>query len=129
VDARTARDVALGGALGTGMRLVVVLPLAAAVGGATAGRILVANLVGTAVLAAVIARADDAPAWAARVPFLGVGLLGGLTTFSSLAVALAVLLEGGRVRAAIALAAASLAGGVIVAMLAARAVSRAARSA
>lgn len=121
VERRVLARVALGGALGTALRLVVLLPLAAALTGTSALRLLTVNLVGTALLAVLAVRADASSVWAERVPLLGVGLLGGLTTFSSLAVGLAVLVADGRPAAALGLAAASLVGGCGVALVAGRA--------
>ena len=79
--------IALGGALGTGVRLLVGvllgggLVLAADPPGVPA--LLLVNTLGAALLGAVVARPPVPERW---MPALTTGLLGGLTTFSTLVV-------------------------------------------
>jgi CrcB protein len=78
---------------------------------------LVANIVGTAVLAgAARAVADGAPDWVLLV--LGAGLAGGITTFSALALDAVTLWGAGRRAGAAWYLAATLASGVVAAWLA-----------
>lgn len=107
--------VLVGGAVGTGARLLVdvVLPH-----GGTAfpvGTLLV-NLVGSFALGLLVTRVwPVAPEWL-RVG-LGPGLLGSFTTFSALAVSAVELTTAGAGAAAIAYLAASLVGGIAAAAL------------
>ncbi len=74
--------IALGGAVGTGSRLLVGgLVLSAAPPGPV--RLLLLNVVGAGLLGWVVARRPVAEAW---MPALGTGLLGGMTTFSAMVV-------------------------------------------
>jgi CrcB protein len=74
--------IALGGALGTGLRLLAGgLVLAAAPPGAL--RLLAINVVGAILLGLVSARPPVPAAW---MPALTTGLLGGFTTFSTMIV-------------------------------------------
>jgi CrcB protein len=77
-------QVAIGGALGTGVRLLVAVPVALAVTGPSPLRLLAVNVAGAGILGALLG-AQDRLAWLPPfLPFLGVGLLGGMTTFSSM---------------------------------------------
>jgi CrcB protein len=74
--------IALGGAVGTGLRLLVGgLVLAATPSGPL--RLLALNVVGAGLLGWSVARRPVPEAW---MPALGAGLLGGLTTFSTMVV-------------------------------------------
>jgi fluoride exporter len=75
--------IALGGAVGTGLRLL--LGGSAALAAASPGplRLLAINVVGAAALGWVLARDPLPAAW---TPAITTGLLGGLTTFSSMVV-------------------------------------------
>jgi CrcB protein len=74
--------IALGGALGTGIRLLVGgLVLSATPPGPL--RLLVLNVVGAGLLGWLLARRPVPERW---MPALGTGLLGGLTTFSTMIV-------------------------------------------
>jgi len=74
--------IALGGAIGTGLRLFVGgLVLSAAPPGPL--RLLALNVVGAGVLGWLLARRPVPDAW---MPALGAGLLGGFTTFSTMVV-------------------------------------------
>jgi CrcB protein len=86
--------IALGGALGTALRLAALGPAALAVTGAPAGTILAVNLVGTIALAVLVVLADRSERWLARLPALGGGLVGAFTTFSAPALAVALVLDG-----------------------------------
>jgi fluoride exporter len=77
-------QVAIGGALGTGVRLLVALPAVLAVTGPSPFRLLALNVAGAGMLGALLG-ARERLAWLPRLlPLLGVGLLGGMTTFSSM---------------------------------------------
>lgn len=54
------------------------------------------NLIGSALLGALLAALDRRPAWRPARPFLGTGVIGGFTTFSTFAVDNARLLQDGR---------------------------------
>lgn len=80
--------VASGGALGSLLRWLAETALPAAAGGVPWATVLV-NVVGSAVLGAVVALlGSGAPT---RRAFLGTGVLGGFTTFSTYAVQVALL--------------------------------------
>lgn len=97
VAPRTLLAVASGGALGSLLRWLVETALPAAAGGVPWATVLV-NVAGSAVLGAVVALlGSGAPL---RRAFLGTGVLGGFTTFSTYAVQVALL---GRVVPALAL--------------------------
>ena len=125
---RRLAAVAVGGAAGTGLRLAAAAPLPLALDGLGAGRLLVVNAVGALALGALLSAAARDPRRAAVVPLLGTGLLGGLTTFSSMVVAAGRLghdlgLVDDRARmtgAGLALAAAYLLGSTVVGVVALR---------
>ena len=79
--------VAVGGALGTGLRLAAAAPLPLALAGLGPWRLLVLNVAGAGALGALQAAAARRPHLRSAWPFLATGLLGGLTTFSSMVVA------------------------------------------
>ena len=88
---REIAAVAVGGALGTGMRFALDLAFTTD-GGLFPISTLIANIVGSFVLAVVVAELwDRSPAWARAG--LGAGLLGSFTTFSALAVAFVHLVD------------------------------------
>lgn len=87
MDARTAVGVALGGAVGTGLRLAAAAPLPLALGGLGPWRLLAVNVGGSLALGALGAAASRRARLRAALPVLATGLLGGLTTFSSMVVA------------------------------------------
>lgn len=97
---RTVRDVAIGGALGALVRTAVVLGAVATVGD-DLGAVVGLNLAGTYLLARLTVHARRDGVWHDRVPLVGTGVLGSLTTFSGLAVPVALLLGDGRPGAAI----------------------------
>lgn len=112
---RLRAEVAVGGAVGTLLRVGVVAAVATLGADGPVLGLLGANLAGAFLLGWLTARsAIDARAarWLSPV---GGGLLGGLTTFSALASQLAFRLDGGEVAAAVALAAVSVLGGVLAA--------------
>jgi len=78
----TMLRIALGGAVGTGLRLVV-LGFALSATPSAALRLLAVNVVGAGLLGWVLARPPVPPRW---MPALTVGVLGGLTTFSTMVV-------------------------------------------
>lgn len=87
---RELAAVAVGGALGTGLRFALDLAFATD-DGLFPVSTLIANIVGSFVLALVVAQLwQPAPAWARAG--LGAGLLGSFTTFSALAVAVVHLI-------------------------------------
>lgn len=79
--------VALGGALGTLLRLLVAAPAVLAARGLGPGRLLVVNVLGAGLLGLLLAQRDATPPRDRRWAFLATGLLGGATTFSSMVVA------------------------------------------
>lgn len=112
---RPALAVLVGGAVGTGLRLAVDLLLPH--GGATFpfGTLLV-NVVGTFALGVLVGRAWGAlPEWLKAG--LGPGLLGSFTTFSAVAVSAVELADTGAGLSAAAYVAASIAGGLLAALL------------
>jgi CrcB protein len=94
--------VALGGAIGATARYGAALLWPTAPGGFP-WTTLVVNAVGCAVIGVFMVVISEA--WTAHRlvrPFFGTGVLGGFTTFSTYAVDLQHLLDGGRVRAGLA---------------------------
>lgn len=105
--------VALAGGLGAGLRYTLDVALARLWGTDLPWGILVVNLTGAFALGAVSAGlADGTGTWV-----IGVGLLGGYTTFSSVAVSTALLTEEGRSRAAVVYGAGTFLGSVAAAVL------------
>ncbi|MEY3072563.1 MAG: hypothetical protein RLZZ353_759 [Actinomycetota bacterium] len=84
---RTALGVALGGAVGTALRLAAAAPLPLALAGLGPWRLLAVNVGGAFALGALAALAARRPRLRGALPVLATGLLGGLTTFSSMVVA------------------------------------------
>lgn len=121
---RVRRGIALGGALGTALRLAALGPAALAATGARPGTVLAVNLVGTLALAHLVVLSDRSERWLARLPALGGGLVGAFTTFSTPAVAVALALDGTGAPGALAAGAALLVVGPFVAHLALRASAR-----
>ncbi len=108
--------VALGGAIGAVLRALVVFWLAsAALRGEWPWATLIVNAVGTAVLAWLAALALSgrgvSTEWQA---FVGTGICGGLTTFSTFAVELVLLVRAGAAGTAIGYGVASLVSGLAI---------------
>ncbi len=115
---------ALGGALGALARWGVAEALPRQDGGWPWATLLV-NLTGClliGVLTGVLANRSPEPAWAR--PFLGVGVLGGYTTYSAFAVEVVVLADAGALPAALGYVLASVLGGVLAVAAGVRAVRR-----
>ncbi|SFO31982.1 CrcB protein [Geodermatophilus obscurus] len=115
---------ALGGALGALARWGVAEALPSQDGGWPWATLLV-NLTGClliGVLTGVLANRSPEPAWAR--PFLGVGVLGGYTTYSAFAVEVVVLADAGALPAALGYVLASVLGGVLAVAAGVRAVRR-----
>ena len=88
--------VAIAGGIGAGLRYLVDVGIGRRLGGAFPWGILVVNVTGSLLIGAVTgAAANTEVAW-----MLGVGLLGGYTTFSTVAVETWLLAETGDRRAA-----------------------------
>ncbi len=115
---------ALGGALGALARWGVAEALPRQDGGWPWATLLV-NLTGClliGVLTGVLANRSPEPAWVR--PFLGVGVLGGYTTYSAFAVEVVVLADAGALPAALGYVLASVLGGVLAVAAGVRAVRR-----
>jgi CrcB protein len=115
---------ALGGALGALARWGVAEALPSQDGGWPWATLLV-NLTGClliGVLTGVLANRSPEPAWAR--PFLGVGVLGGYTTYSAFAVEAVVLADAGALPTALGYVLASVLGGVLAVAAGVRAVRR-----
>jgi CrcB protein len=113
---------ALGGALGALARWGVAEALPRQDGGWPWATLLV-NLTGClliGVLTGVLADRSPEPAWAR--PFLGVGVLGGYTTYSAFAVEVVVLTDAGALPTALGYVLASVLGGVLAVAAGVRAV-------
>ncbi|WP_162843970.1 fluoride efflux transporter CrcB [Sphingomonas carotinifaciens] len=105
--------VMLGGALGSGARHLTGRTMLALAGPGFPAGTLTVNLVGglaMGLLAGVLARTGGAEGW--RL-FVGVGVLGGFTTFSSFSLDTVMLVEAGRSLVAIGYVAASVAGSLL----------------
>ncbi|WP_336323723.1 fluoride efflux transporter CrcB [Streptomyces lavendofoliae] len=102
VQAPVVAVVALGGAVGASARHAASLVLPTPVGGfpwTTLG----VNVLGCALIGVLMVVAGSARAVHRLVrPFLGTGVLGGFTTFSTYALDVRQLVEGGRLRAGLA---------------------------
>ena len=86
----------------------------------------IVNLLGAALLGYFVTRLQERlPPSLYRRAFLGTGICGALTTFSTVTVELAKMLEGGRLGLAAGYAAASVAGGFAAVFLATKLVRRA----
>lgn len=120
ISPRTVGLVAIGGAIGTLLRdgLGHAAPVAP---GTFPTTILVINLVGSWLLGLLLGtltrRRPDDDVWQ---PFLGTGVLGGFTTFSTFAVATAQLIRVDHYLTALAYVAASVVGGLAAATFGAR---------
>jgi fluoride exporter len=110
-------EVLIGGALGTALRLALVTPLLMVADGAWPLATFSVNVAGALALGVLVARADVGHAWRARLPLLGTGLLGSLTTFSALAVGTVLLAKAGRPLVAGGYLAGSLVAGLLAAGL------------
>lgn len=106
--------VMLGGALGAGLRYEAGRVALRAFGPAIPWGTLIVNLVGglaMGILAGVLARTDGGNA--ARL-FIGIGVLGGFTTFSAFSLEIANMIERGQLAPASAYVAASVIGSVLM---------------
>ncbi len=118
---------ALGGALGALARWAIGEVVPSSPGGWPWATLLV-NLTGCLLLGAllaVLAARSPEPSWAR--PFLGVGVLGGYTTYSTFAVEVVDLVDGGAPVLAAGYVLLSVVGGVVAVALGAVTVRRAAR--
>jgi fluoride exporter len=118
---------AVGGALGALARWAVAEALPSEPGGWPWATLLV-NLTGCLLLGALfagLAARSPEPSWAR--PFLGVGVLGGYTTYSTLAVEVAGLGENGDLALAVGYVLASTVGGVLAVVAGAATVRTATR--
>ncbi len=116
MTAKTLAMVALGGAIGASLRYLVVLWMAG-----TAGRgefpwgTLTVNLVGTAILALLTALVLSGREVATETQLLvGTGFCGALTTFSTVAVELVMLVRAGATMHAITYAATSVLASLVI---------------
>ena len=119
-EARALLTVAAGGALGATARYAVDV-VASAWGLAAPWATLTVNLVGCALMgllvSAVLAHPARHPLWR---PFLGIGVLGGFTTFSAFAADAVLLADAGDIAASAAYVIASLGGGLLALWLGTR---------
>ncbi|HET7398190.1 MAG TPA: fluoride efflux transporter CrcB [Intrasporangium sp.] len=125
VDAAVVAAVAVGGALGAAARYASALLWPTATGRFPTTTLLV-NVVGCALIGILLVLVTDV--WAGRRlvrPFLGTGVLGGFTTFSTYAVDTVQLLAAGRWATAFAYAVGTLAGAVLAVAVAASLTRRA----
>lgn len=114
--------VAVGGVLGTGLRLAVDAALPHATDDLPLGTLLV-NVVGAFVLGVLVARVwPTAPDWLRAG--LGAGLLGSFTTFSAVTLATVELVDAGEPGRAILTVVLTVAGGLLAAALGLRLGSR-----
>jgi fluoride exporter len=123
-DARELGAVFAGGALG-GLARVELSVLAPTPAGDWPWSTLAVNLVGAFLLGYFATRlAERLPPSAYRRPFLGTGVCGGLTTFSTMQLELVRMLDRGRVGLALLYAAVSLAAGLAGVLVASNFVRR-----
>ncbi|MFJ6651614.1 fluoride efflux transporter FluC [Microbacterium sp. NPDC091313] len=104
--------VAVAGGIGAGLRYLLDLAVTRLVPSRVPWGILLVNLTGALALGLVTAVVADA----AGVWLLGTGLLGGYTTFSSVAVTTVILARDRRPRASVGYAVANFAGSVVLAL-------------
>lgn len=110
---RTRLLVVAGGALGTVFRAAATQDHAAE---SMPWATLTVNLLGTLLLGLLVGRTLSHPGLARHIPFLGVGVFGGFTTFGTMSVQILDLSAAGHALAAIAYTAASIVAGVGVAV-------------
>jgi fluoride exporter len=104
-----------GGAVGTALRLAFVTPLVVVADGGWPRATFLANVAGAFALGVLVAAGDTRPGLRRRLPFIGTGLLGSLTTFSALAVGTVLLAQAGRPAAAASYLVASALAGLLAA--------------
>lgn len=110
-----------GGAIGTGLRFLVAQILAPSSG--FPWQTFVVNLLGSAVLGAVLGSAERGGWSSASLIFLGTGICGGFTTFSAISAETFHLLHLGQYTMALTYSALTLAGGILLSAAAWLAVS------
>lgn len=123
-DPRELLAVFLGGALGCGLRAL--LATAFPVGdGSWPWPTFAANIAGALLLGYATTRLQERlPVTAYRRPFIGTGLCGGLTTFSTMQLEIVLMIDGGHLALAAGYAAASVVGGLLAVHLATAAARR-----
>lgn len=102
-----------GGIIGTTGRALV----GASDPGAVPWRTLMVNLIGTAVLGFLIGRVEATPTTSRWVPFIGVGVMGSLTTFGTMMVEMVDLVGGGAIAVAVTYGVASLSAGLAIGLV------------
>jgi fluoride exporter len=104
--------VCLGGAVGSGLRYLAVLATVRAFGLTFPFGTLAVNLLGSALLGALVQLAPGSALSPELRTALGVGLLGGFTTYSTFNLELLALIQQGRAGLALAYGAGTLLGGL-----------------
>jgi fluoride exporter len=125
LDRRELAAIFTGGCIGALARAALAQSLPAGAGEGPWATFTV-NLCGAALLGYFVTRLQERlpPSRYSRA-FLGTGVCGALTTFSTVMVELVAMLEGGYVRLAVTYACASLAGGLLAVLVATKLVRRA----
>lgn len=124
VDHRELAAIFVGGFVGAVARVAVARAISPS-GSAWPWATFSVNVAGAFLLGYFATRLQERlPLSAYRRPFLGTGICGGLTTFSTLQVELLKLIDAGRIGLAIGYAAASIAAGLVAVAVATAAVRR-----
>ena len=124
MDRRELAAIFTGGAVGAEARSALV-QIAPTSPGSWPWATLVANLFGAFLLGYFATRLQERlPLSAYRRPFLGTGICGALTTFSTMQVELLRMIDAGRYGQAVAYAAVSIVGGLAAVVLASKLVRR-----
>ena len=116
--------VSLGGGLGAGCRFLIMTAAHHGSNGPAPWSTVAVNLLGSCLLAALMTSLSATPAAAHWLLFLGPGVLGGFTTFSTFSWETLTLVRSGQMGTAILYAGASVGGGILGAYIVSGALSR-----